>query len=123
VHWSLHDLLPAPQLKSPCPAPCRPAPAWPGPAGPASQVSQHDAESLSWVTLLPKELRARVLALRAFHLEALLIGEAVRSKERAMAAIRWAGRGGAPGGRQQPPPPAAAAARDWRQQGGEAGVS
>jgi hypothetical protein len=70
-------------LANPRPRPRPPAPT-PGP-----KVSQHDGESLAWVTLLPRDLRARVLALRAFNLEALLVGEAVRSKERAMAAIRW----------------------------------
>ncbi len=53
-----------------------------------TQVSQHDAEALSWAVHLPRELRARVLALRAFSLEVLMIGEAVKSKELAMAAIR-----------------------------------
>ncbi|KAI8471363.1 MAG: isoprenoid synthase domain-containing protein [Monoraphidium minutum] len=55
----------------------------------AQLVSRHDAESLAWVALLPRDLRARVLALRAFGLELLLAGEAVRSKERALAAIRF----------------------------------
>lgn len=55
---------------------------------PGRQVSTHDSENLSWVTLLPKDLRARVIALRAFYIELLLAGEAVRSKERALGAIR-----------------------------------
>lgn len=53
-----------------------------------SQVGQHDGESLTWIAQLPRDLRARVIALRAFNLESLLIGEHVRSRERALAAIR-----------------------------------
>ena len=55
----------------------------------AQLVAQHDAESLSWVAQLPRDLRARVLALRAFSLEALLAGERVRSQERALGALRF----------------------------------
>jgi hypothetical protein len=49
---------------------------------------QHDAENAIWVGQLRQPLRLRILALRAFNLETLLIGEAVKSKESAVMQIR-----------------------------------
>ncbi|GBF92775.1 hypothetical protein Rsub_05394 [Raphidocelis subcapitata] len=55
----------------------------------AQIVSRHDPEALACAVHLPRDIRARALALRAFNIELLLAGEAVRSKERALAAIRF----------------------------------
>lgn len=58
----------------------------PPPPPPAHR--QHDAENAIWVGQLRQPLRLRILALRAFNLETLLIGEAVKSKESAVMQIR-----------------------------------
>eukprot|EP00877_Chromochloris_zofingiensis_P009041 jgi/Chrzof1/4390/Cz14g11110.t1 len=52
-------------------------------------VRQYDHENFLWIIQLPKKLRAYILALRAFNLETLLIGENVKSKEPVMIQIRF----------------------------------
>lgn len=44
----------------------------------ARLVRQHDPDSFAWAVLLPREERARVLALRALNVETLLVPSAVR---------------------------------------------
>lgn len=53
----------------------------------ASQVKQYDYENFVWVVQLPKDLRAAVLALRAFNIEAALVGE--HAKEGGLLSMRY----------------------------------
>ncbi|KAF8062035.1 NDUFAF6 [Scenedesmus sp. PABB004] len=55
----------------------------------AQLVRQHDPENFVWVVQLPQAVRLRVLALRAFNLESLLIAEQVKSREPLVLQIRY----------------------------------